>query len=58
MNRRVDPIVLVSSTRNAGSHTLRWDGRNDAGTSVATGIYFVRLRAEGSEVTRKLAMLR
>ncbi|MBZ0267945.1 T9SS type A sorting domain-containing protein [bacterium] len=49
---------LVSSTMDAGSHTLRWDGRNDAGTSVATGIYFVRLRAEGSQITRKMTMLR
>lgn len=49
---------LVSSTMDAGSHALRWDGRNDAGTSVATGVYFVRLRAEGSEMTRKLTMLR
>jgi hypothetical protein len=49
---------LSSSPREAGSHQLRWDGRSDAGTSVAAGIYFARLTAAGREVTRKLAVVR
>ena len=41
----------------AGEHTLAWDARDDAGSAVAPGVYFVRLRAgAGSRIVR-LAVL-
>jgi hypothetical protein len=45
--------TLVEGTTAAGVHQARWDGRNAGGSSVASGIYFVRLRTpEYSEVQR------
>lgn len=35
----------------AGPTVLRWDGREDSGVAAPGGIYFVRLRTEGSERT-------
>ena len=36
----------------AGAHQLRWDGRNDAGQTAASGVYFVRLEVAGQRWTR------
>ena len=35
--------ILVQETQNAGTYECCWDGRNDEGQTVATGIYLVRL---------------
>jgi hypothetical protein len=47
--------TLVDGTRPAGFHAVVWDGRDDRGASVPSGIYFCRFQAAGvrSEV-RKL----
>lgn len=50
--------VLTLGERSAGRHRVEWDGRNDAGERVATGVYFVRLSAEGKDSTRRIVLLR
>jgi len=50
--------VLVMAPREAGSHTVSWDGRDDRGGRAAPGIYFVRLEARGHVATRKLSLLK
>jgi len=35
--------TLLDGTREAGPHTLVWDGRADDGRAVASGVYFARL---------------
>jgi hypothetical protein len=47
--RRLMDIYLMP-----GSHTLEWDGRNDRGESVGTGLYVLRLQAGSFGATRKL----
>ena len=34
---------LVHLTKSAGYHTVQWDGRDEAGLLVASGIYFYRI---------------
>ncbi len=36
---------LTNSYLSAGSHHVRWDGRDSAGAAVASGVYFVCVRA-------------
>ena len=50
--------TLVHGYRDAGSHTLNWDGRDDDGRSLASGLYLYRLSTEGHVQTRKLVLLR
>jgi flagellar hook assembly protein FlgD len=38
--------LLFDGDQAPGAHTMRWDGRNDAGVRVASGIYFMTMRAE------------
>lgn len=42
----------------AGVQRLRWDGTDRAGRAVPSGIYFVRYRLAGREMTRRVALLR
>ena len=50
--------VLHEGSRKAGLHRLRWDGRDDQGRPLASGVYVYRLvTAEGAQ-TRKLTLLR
>ena len=40
-------------------HQLTWDGRDDAGRQLSTGVYIVRLQHAGDLVdTRKVMLLR
>jgi fibronectin-binding autotransporter adhesin len=41
----------------AGYHSLHWNGRDEAGNPVATGIYFVRVSAASHTALQKLVML-
>jgi len=34
---------LAGGLQNAGLHSVTWDGRNDRGRALPTGVYFVRL---------------
>jgi len=37
--------TLVDGTRTAGLHEVVWDGKDDGGRNLATGVYFYRLQA-------------
>ena len=41
-----------------GEHQLSWDGRDDAGRAVATGVYLSRLETLEQIQTRKMLLLR
>jgi hypothetical protein len=42
----------------AGFHDARWEGRDDSGRSVASGLYFVRLNGPGFSDARKMMLAR
>lgn len=48
----------LSEEGGAGRLTARWDGRDDAGRSVPSGIYLIRMEGEGRTVTRKVVKTR
>ena len=50
--------ILRHGRQQAGFHQLRWDGRDDAGRSVASGLYLYRLVTDDTILTRKLILLR
>ncbi len=49
---------LVQGRRDAGSYTLRWDGRDARGRELASGVYLYRLQVGKLVETRKLLLLR
>jgi flagellar hook assembly protein FlgD len=50
--------TLVNGSMPGGRHEARWDGLNERGESVASGIYFVQLRSDGYTNARKMVLLR
>ena len=51
--KRVDGLM-----REAGSYSIVWDGRDDRGRELASGLYLYRLQADQQVKTRKLLLLR
>ncbi|HUU44549.1 MAG TPA: C25 family cysteine peptidase [Acidobacteriota bacterium] len=49
---------LIDGLRGAGSHLITFDGTDDRGRPLATGVYFARLVAEGRTQVRKMVLLR
>ncbi|MDD3642819.1 MAG: FlgD immunoglobulin-like domain containing protein [Candidatus Krumholzibacteria bacterium] len=49
---------LVDGELAAGRHVAAWDGRNDAGAQVGSGVYYYRLQAGKDLMTKKLVIVR
>ena len=57
--------TLVDAAQTAGSHEIRWNGLNNAGLSVSSGVYFFRItakehgnEAQGFTETRRMLLLK
>ncbi len=50
--------VLHDRPQKAGLHRLRWDGRDERGRPLASGVYVYRLVTAEAVQTRKLTLLR
>jgi hypothetical protein len=50
--------TLANETRAAGAYELTWDGRDDDGQAVASGVYFYRLVAPEFTQTKKMVLLK
>jgi hypothetical protein len=49
---------VVEKDQEPGVYAASWDGRDEAGHSVSSGIYFYRLEASGRTQTRKMVKVR
>jgi len=49
---------LVDEPQSAGVYTIDWDGTNDRGTRVASGVYFYQLKWKGEAQTKKMILLK
>ncbi len=49
---------LCDGHRQAGSYELRWDGRDEGGREVASGVYFCRLQVGDFGKTIKMVLLK
>jgi hypothetical protein len=50
--------TLVDELKRAGSYEVIWDGKDDRGKEVASGIYFYQLKAGDFIETKKMLLLR
>ncbi|GEM_PF-1985437 len=50
--------TFVDDPKSGGTYSLIWDGTDDKGACVATGVYFYRLSADGFVQTRKMMLLK
>jgi flagellar hook assembly protein FlgD len=50
--------ALVGGILPSGTHTAKWDGRDDTGRDVASGVYLYRIIVGNAAFTRKAVLLR
>ncbi|MFC1569358.1 FlgD immunoglobulin-like domain containing protein, partial [bacterium] len=50
--------TLLEQSLTAGKHQVQWDGRNDAGNDVASGVYFYKVHAGQNVKSSKMTLLR
>ena len=50
--------TLVSTDQRAGRHQENWDGKDESGRSVSSGLYLYRLRLENVAQTKKMMLVR
>ena len=53
--RRVKEFQGVGSS---GANTVHWDGRDDAGANVGSGVYYYRLQTEAGSAARKMVLVK
>jgi hypothetical protein len=51
-------VILVDAVRDAGTHTLRWDGRDAHGAPLSAGVYLLRLEFGGNVEARRVVLAR
>ena len=50
--------TLTNEIKNAGTHTLKWNGLDEMGQNVSTGIYLYRLTSGTKSITKKMASMK
>jgi len=50
--------TLFAGDEKIGSYTVAWDGTNDYGSKISSGVYFYRIRTEQFSSTKKLMLLK
>ena len=56
---RGKPVAtLVNSVQSAGAHTVAWDGRDERGNPVGSGVYFARLTSPAGTRSYKMTLLK
>ncbi|HCD50848.1 MAG TPA: hypothetical protein DEQ34_00270, partial [Balneolaceae bacterium] len=50
--------TLVNDVHSIGRYSVRWDGTNDAGMQVSTGIYLYRIQAGDIVQSKKLTFIK
>ena len=50
--------TLVNDHKTAGNHSVIWDGKDDNGSVVSSGVYFYRMITPGKVLTNKMLMIK
>jgi flagellar hook assembly protein FlgD len=50
--------TLIEGRMDSGNHSVVWDGKNENGKEVSSGIYFYVLATDYGKTTKRMTLLR
>jgi flagellar hook assembly protein FlgD len=50
--------TLVNQVKTAGEYTVYWDGKDELGRDMGSGIYYYTMKAGKYQVSRKMLLVR
>jgi flagellar hook assembly protein FlgD len=50
--------TLIDQNVDAGAHRAIWNGRDNSGQTVSSGVYFYHIQADGFTATKKMVMMK
>jgi hypothetical protein len=50
--------TLLAQNQHAGYHTVAWDGRNETGQKVSSGIFFYKIETDKYSTIRKMMLMK
>jgi WD40 repeat protein len=50
--------TLLNTEQYPGNYTIQWDGKNDAGATVASGTYFYQVKSDNVQLVKKMLLLK
>ncbi len=50
--------ALINETLESGNHTVIWNGKDDKGKPVSSGIYFYKMKTDNYEEAKKMILLK
>ena len=51
-------INLVNEVKDYGHHTIKWDGKDNTGKEMASGVYFTRMVSSRFSQTKKMLLIK
>jgi flagellar hook assembly protein FlgD len=49
---------LMNESREAGNHSIVWNGTDNTGRSIGSGIYYYKMQAGSYSSTRKMVLMK
>jgi flagellar hook assembly protein FlgD len=50
--------LLVGERQGPGRYAIPWNGRDESGERVASGVYYYKLEADGEALTNRMVLLK
>jgi flagellar hook assembly protein FlgD len=50
--------TLIDETIQAGDHSVIWNGNDDFGERVSSGIYFYKIKNSSREIVKKMVLIK
>jgi flagellar hook assembly protein FlgD len=50
--------TLVDDVRSPGNYKVIWDGKDEAGKKVASGVYFYKLKVGENSISKRMVLLK
>ncbi len=58
LSGRLVKVLLDSEVRQPGSYSVTWNGHNNRGESLPSGMYFCRLKSGGITETVRVSLIK